>query len=63
MRFILVRTVDDRFPGWSQWRATCSPLDYWFCLPNAYSIQDVKGFVRKKYPDATFSDERRKACS
>lgn len=62
MRFILVRTADDRFPGWSQWRATCAPIDYWFFLPQEYPMDVAKAFVRSKYHDATFSDEVRTCC-
>lgn len=62
MRFVLVKTADDRFPGWYHWRATCPTIDYWFFLPAEWEMDDAKQIVRRKYPDASFSDEARQTC-
>lgn len=57
-RFILVRCANDRFgEDWSQWRATCAPLDVFFWLPTVAGVEGAREFIVKRYPDACFSDE------
>jgi hypothetical protein len=60
MRFILVKcaVADDRFPDHVQWRATCAPIDVFFWLHGADGEIGAKEFIRKRYPAATFSDEK-----
>lgn len=59
MRFILVKCVgrEEEFPDHVQWRATCAPIDVFFWLHGADGEIGAKEFVRKRYPNATFSDE------
>lgn len=60
MRFILVLCAgrDDRFPDHVQWRATCPPVDVFFWLHGADGEIGAKEYIRKRWPNATFSDEK-----
>jgi len=57
-RFVLVRVHNDRFGAeWTQWRATCPPLDVWFWRPTSDGVDAAREFICERYPDACFSDE------
>lgn len=59
-RFILVKCQPDPSKqayvdaGWSMFRATCAPLDFFFWAPDD---AHARRLVRRKFPGCTFSDE------
>lgn len=61
MRFILVKcaAADDRFPDHVQWCAICSDrcITHYFWLRREDGEIGAKEFIRKRHPNATFSDE------
>lgn len=59
MKFILVKCAgrEAEFPDHVEYRATCPPIDVFFWIHRDEGVTGARAFIRKRYPDATFSDE------